>query len=167
MEFYEVIRRRRSIRAYRPDPVPEDALERIWTAVQLAPTACNNQPFRFVVLRSDEAKAKAYRCYKSPWLRTAPLIVVALGNREQAWKRLSGEPIHAVDTAIAFEHFVLAAAAEGLGTCWVCAFDQDALHRELGAGPEWEVIALSPLGYPAETPAPRPSKPVSELVQTL
>ena len=167
MQFREVLRKRRSIRAYKVNLVPDASLSRIWEAVQLAPTACNRQPFQFLLLLSDAQKEAVYRCYQSAWLRQAPAIIVALGNREQAWKRLNGTSIHSVDTAIAMEHLVLAAAAEGLGTCWVCAFDQDLLHTELGLGPEWEVLAITPLGFPAETPAERNSKPVGELVQIL
>ncbi len=167
MQFYEVLRRRRSIRSYRPDAVPEASLARIWEAVQLAPTACNRQPFQFLLLLSEEKKEAVYRCYGSAWLRQAPAIVVALGDREEAWKRLSGASVHPIDTAIAMEHLVLAAAAEGLGTCWICAFDQDKLHRELDLNPKWEAIALTPLGFPAETPSPRGSKSVGELVRVL
>ncbi len=167
MAFYEVLEKRRSIRAYRPDPVPEEMLERIARAVQLAPTACNIQPFRFLWVESETAKQAVYDCYKAEWLRNAPLIAVALGNREQAWKRLDGASAHTLDVAIAFEHLVLAAAAEGLGTCWICAFDQQRLHRNLELGPEWEAVAFTPLGFPAESPEPRSRKPLDTLFQRL
>jgi len=167
MEFYEVLETRRSIRAYRPDPVPADKLERIGRAVQLAPTACNRQPFQLLFVESEAVKQAVYRCYKAEWLRHAPIIVVALGNRDEAWKRLDGTPAHTIDVSIAFEHLVLAAAAEGLGACWICAFDQERMHRELGLDAQWEVVAITPLGFPAESPPPRPRKSVDELIRSV
>ena len=170
MEVYEVMRRRRSIREFTPDPIPPAALERICEAVRLAPTACNLQPFKFLLIQSPEKHAAVCDCYKrGTWLATAPLIVVALGNRETAWKRLDGTPAHVIDTSIALEHLVLAATSEGLVTCWICAFDQDALHQALGLGPEWEVVAMTPVGYPNPAAEPRPfaRKSISELFQTI
>ncbi len=168
MELYEVMRRRRSIRGFKPVPIPPAALERICEAVRLAPTACNLQPFRFLLVQSPEKKAAVCDCYKrGTWLATAPLIVVALGNRGTAWKRLNGTPAHVIDTSIALEHLVLAAEAEGLGSCWICAFDQDELHRTLGVSDDWEVVAMTPVGYPDAEPRPFARKPVSELFQTI
>ena len=168
MELYEVMRRRRSIRGFKPVPSPPAALERICEAVRLAPTACNLQPFRFLLVQSPEKKAAVCDCYKrGTWLATAPLIVVALGNRGTAWKRLNGTPAHVIDTSIALEHLVLAAEAEGLGSCWICAFDQDELHRTLGVSDDWEVVAMTPVGYPDAEPRPFARKPVSELFQTI
>lgn len=168
MDFYETLQHRRSIRAFKPDPIPPSALERICEAVRLAPTACNLQPFKFLLVQSPEKKAAVCECYKrGTWLAAAPLMVVALGNRETAWKRHNGTPAHVIDTAIAFEHLVLAADAEGLATCWICAFDQEELHEKLGLGPEWEVVAMTPVGYPAAEPRPFTRKPVTELFQTI
>jgi nitroreductase len=167
MQFHEVIRKRRSIRGYQSQSVPQEKLDRVWEAVRLAPSACNFQPVRFLLVESAAARATVCECYKAPWLREAPLIVVVLGSRERAWKRVNGTSAHPIDAAIAMEHLVLAAAAEGLGTCWVCAFDQEALHARLKLPPEWEVVALTPLGYPAAEPKPLERKPVSELVQVL
>ena len=168
MDFHDTLRLRRSVRGYQPTPIPPTALERIYDAVRLAPSACNLQPFKFLLVQSPEKKAAVCACYKrGTWLAAAPLIVVALGNREAAWKRLDGTSAHVIDTAIACEHLVLAAAAEGLATCWICAFDQEAMHRTLGLEPEWEVVAMTPVGYPNDEPRPFTRKPVSELFQTV
>jgi len=165
MEFYEVIRRRRSIRGYKSTSIPGESLSRIFEAVRLAPTACNLQPFRFLVLESVEARKQACECYTQTWLTEAPVVVVALGSRQQAWKRFDGTSAHTIDVSIALEHFVLAAAAEGLGTCWVCAFDQEHLARKLELGEEWEVVALTPLGFPAATAGEQTRKPVEEIFE--
>ncbi len=167
MEFYNVIRKRRSIRKYLPDLVPDEVMQRILEAVKAAPTACNRQPFEFLLVQSDQARDTVCECYSVPWLREAPLIAVALGNRSQAWQRLDGTSAHTIDVAIAMEHFVLAAAAEGLGTCWVCAFDQSRLHRALELDQDWDVVALTPIGYPAETPGDVSRKPINELFRVI
>jgi len=168
MDFYATLRQRRSIRGFTAEPIPPAALERICEAVRLAPTACNLQPFKFLLVQSPDKRAAVSACYKrGTWLASAPLIVVALGNRETAWKRHNGTPAHVIDTTIALEHLVLAAAAEGLATCWICAFDQEQLHQQLGLSPEWEVVAMTPVGYPDTDPRPFTRKPVSELFQTV
>jgi nitroreductase len=131
MDFYKALQRRRSVRGYAPDPVAEEALGRLFEAISLAPSACNNQPVRFLFVSNRETKQRICDCYPRPWLGQAPMIVVALGHRETAWRRFNGTSAHVIDTAIAMEHLVLAAAAEGLGTCWVCAFDQEALRQAL------------------------------------
>lgn len=167
MEFYEVLRNRRSIRGYAPDAVPEDKLDRIAYAIELAPTACNRQPFEFRFITNPDIKAAVQRCYSQPWLAQAPIIVVALGIPGKAWKRLNGTSAHTIDVSIAMEHLVLAAAAEGLATCWICAFDQDAMHRALNLDPAMEVVAISPLGFPAVAPGPFSRKPRREIVRFI
>jgi nitroreductase len=168
MDFYETLHTRRSVRAYTDDRVPEDVLHRVLDAARIAPSACNLQPWRFLVLTSPEKRALACSCYpRAPWLAQAPVIVVALGSREKAWKRLNGQSAHTIDVSIALEHLVLAAAAEGLGTCWICAFDQDRLAQAFALEPEWEAVAMTPLGYPAAGPNPFARKELGEIVRFL
>jgi len=165
MNFYETVAARRSVRNYRPTPVGPDKLARLWEAVRLAPSACNMQPWRFLLVKSDLMRARISRVLQ-PWVLTAPLVVVALGSRKTAWRR-DHQSYHEVDVAIAVEHLVLAAAAEGLGTCWICAFDREAMSRALGLDPEWDPVAATPLGYP-DDPSPRtPRKAVSEIVREI
>ncbi|MFA4944811.1 MAG: nitroreductase family protein [Lentisphaeria bacterium] len=166
MEFHEVLRARRSIRGFKPDPIPQPALDRIFEAVRIAPSACNLQPWKFLILQSPEAKAPVHEVYtRGTWLREAPLIIVALGNRKTAWRRVDHSSSHIIDVSIAMEHLVLAAAAEGLGTCWICAFDQHALHQRLGLTSEWDVVALTPLGRPDATPGPFQRKELAEILE--
>ena len=100
MEFYDVLRRRRSVRSYSSEPVPEKTLERLAEAIRLAPSACNNQPIRFLFSSEPEAKRRICACYPRAWLAQAPVIVVALGNRETAWRRFNGTSAHAIDASI-------------------------------------------------------------------
>jgi nitroreductase len=165
MEFYEVIKARRSIRAYQSTPIAQDKLDRLWESVRWAPSACNQQPWRFLVLKSVETRTRLKGILQD-WAFSAPLIIVGLGNRKSAWCR-DGESIHALDVTIATEHLMLAATAEGLGTCWICAFDRKALHRVLGLSPDWDPVVVTPLGYP-DDPSPRTErKAVSEIIQVL
>lgn len=163
MDFHDAIRARRSIRYFENTPVEEEKLTRIRDAVRLAPTARNRQPFRFVEVVSTEKRHALCDCYSRDWLQSAPLIIAAVGKPSEAWTRLNGRSICDVDVAIALEHLVLAAAAEGLATCWICAFDQEHAHDALDLPTEETVVALTPLGYGAMAPADIPRKSVEEL----
>jgi nitroreductase len=167
MEFYDVVKNRKSIRAYKDEPIDNDVLKRIGEALNLAPSACNIQPWCFRIILNREVRESICSCYKNDWLKKAPAIVVALGNRETAWKRLDGSSIVNVDIGIAMEHLVLAAAAEGLGTCWICAYDVGRMNSVLGILPPWEVLAISPIGKAAENPEPRKRKPISDVFRIV
>lgn len=165
MDLYEAIKLRRSVRHYKQTSVPEAALNRIFEAARLAPSACNRQPWKFLVLKTAE-KRKALAGLFHDWVITAPLMVVALGHPEEAWE-LDGRSIHEVDIAIAFEHMVLAATAEGLGTCWICAYNHAALDRALGVEPGWKSLAVTPLGYPDDSSPRMGRKPIEQLFKFI
>lgn len=167
MDFYDVVSKRRSIRGYKDEAISDEALDRICEAVRQAPSACNLQPWSFRIVFDLETREKIHGVYDRDWLLQAPAVVVALGNKDEAWKRLDGHSIVDMDMGIAMEHFVLAATAEGLGTCWVCAYDVNAMNQALGILPPWSVLAISPLGAPAETPRELNRKPVDEIVKII
>ncbi len=150
MDFYEVLEKRSSVRKYTDQTISDKVLNKIGKAVQLAPSACNKQPWKFLIIFDQATKDKICKCYSRGWLAQSPAIVVALGNNEEAWKREGTTPITDIDVAIAMEHLVLAASAEGLGTCWICAYEKAELNKALEINQPWDVIAISPLGYPAE-----------------
>lgn len=147
MDFYDVIKKRRSIRGYKSDPIPEASLQRIAETVQLAPSACNLQPWKVRIITDPELRAKICSHYSAAWLAEAPAIALVLGNDKECWKRLEGDPIIGIDIGIVMEHLVLAATAEGLGTCWVCAYDIAKMNKTLNVMAPWSVLAISPLGY--------------------
>ncbi|MDD3119008.1 MAG: nitroreductase family protein [Victivallales bacterium] len=167
MEFYDVITTRRSIRGYQADPIPEASLQRIANAINLAPSACNRQPWRFEIVMNPEYRARIGAVYRQPWLLDAPAIVLAIGNRDTCWKRLEGTPVIDIDIAIAMEHMVLAATAEGLATCWICAYDQARMNAAAGVTAPWEVLAISPLGYGNVAPAAIARKSPDETVTII
>lgn len=166
MELFEVLSRRYSVRAYRPEPVEDEKLARVLSAALLAPTACNLQPFRLIVLHTAGRQLELKRLYGRDWFSQAPVVIGVVAVPGEAWSRRDGRNYADVDATIAMDHLILAATAEGLGTCWVAAFDPTAA-RELLALPEGvEPIAFTPLGYPADTVRPKQRKPASELVRS-
>ncbi|RLI37815.1 nitroreductase [Candidatus Bathyarchaeota archaeon] len=163
MEFYEVIRTRRSIRSYKPDPVPEDVLRRVLEAARIAPSGSNRQPWKFIVVRDEEVKRRLVEaCHNQSFIAEAPVVIVACGyNIHYNRGGYMGDMSMLVDVAIAFTHLILAARAEGLGTCWIGSFDNEAVKRILNIPDDVNVVALTPLGYPRgegfSEPGPRKS----------
>ena len=165
MEFYEVVEARRSVRAYGDDPVEQDKLQRILKAARQAPSAANRQAFKFYVIRDEALRVEMLEAYGQPWLADAPLIVCACTYPGRAWRRSDGKSYADVDLAIAMEHLVLAAAAEGLGTCWIGAFKPDVVCRLLALPDDLEPVAMTPLGYPESLPPASPRKSLDDLVE--
>jgi nitroreductase len=166
VDFYEAVRRRLSVRSYKPDPIPDDVLGRIIEAGRLAPSAKNNQPWKFIVVRDPSVRAAlALACRGQQSVAGAPVVVCGCAIEAQAWKRMGGYwSAEAVDLAIALEHMMLAATAEGLGTCWIGAFTETEVRKVLEIPDGVKPIALTPLGYPARESNPQPRKPVEEIV---
>ena len=165
MEFTELVRRRYSVRAYKPDPVEDEKLQQVLEAARRAPTAANRQPFRLMVIPTKGCEAELRRIYPAQWFAEAPLIICACALPAQGWVRADGKPYVDVDVAIAMDHLILAATEAGLGTCWIAAFDP-AVAREVLDLPEGvEPIAFTPLGYAADQFGSRGRKPLSDLVE--
>lgn len=165
MEFAELIRSRYSVRAYRPDPVPDALLTRVLEAGRLAPTAANRQPFRLVVIHTAGRQEELRRLYHREWFGQAPLVIGVCTVPSEAWVRRDGVNYAFVDAAIAMDHIVLAAADAGLGTCWVAAFDPAAARQILGLPDGVEPVAFTPLGFAADAPRPKERKPLGDLVR--
>ena len=166
MTVLEAIRRRKSVRKYKPDPVPAEALGRILEAARLAPSGKNLQPWKFIVVRSTETKERLARASANQaFLASAPLVIVACGFPEECYAHM-GRYMKSwtVDVSCAVEHLMLQAAAEGLGTCWIGSFEEDAVKEILGVPPQVRVLALTPLGYPAEDPPGRGRKDLTQIV---
>ena len=164
MELHEAIRQRYSVRAYQDRPVEEDKLARVLEAARLAPSGSNRQPWKFVVVRDAETRAKlAVACNDQTFVGEAPVVIVGVGlmpDRSMSCD-VPGDP---VDVSIALEHIALAATAEGLGTCWIGAFKQDEVRQVVGVPETAKVIEVMPLGYPADSPRPKKRKPLEEIV---
>ena len=166
MNFYEVINTRKSVRKYKSDPVPEDALKRILEAGRLAPSAKNIQPWHFIVVREPAVKQKLIdACRGQKFIAEADVVLCGCSSEKIAWGNMGGYmSAFAIDLTIAFEHMILAAAYEGLGTCWIGAFDEKKVKEVLNVPHDMRVVALTPIGYPAVEPKDRGRKPLSEIV---
>lgn len=165
MDFFELISARYSVRAYKPDPVPDALLTQVLEAARLAPTASNRQPFGLIVLRTAGRQEELRRIYHRDWFASAPLVIAACSEPAAAWVRRDSKNYSDVDVTIAMDHLILAATAVGLGTCWVAAFDPAAAREVLRLPAEVEPIAFTPLGYPADTLRPKERKPLADLVR--
>jgi len=166
VEFQGLIGKRYSVRGFKPDPVEDGKLARVLEAVRLAPTAANRQAFRVVVIETKGREEGLRRVYSREWFTQAPLVLAVCALPAEGWvRKADGWNAAEVDATIAMTHLVLAAADEGLGTCWIAAFDPKAARDILGL-PEGVIpSAFTPLGYPADSLPPKKRKPVEELVR--
>ena len=158
---------RGSVRSFKSSKVERAKLEYILEVARLAPSAVNFQPWAFVVVRDPEKLKALYDCYPREWFASAPMCIVVCGDHSTSWKRLSdNKDFCDVDIAIATEHLVLAAAEQGLGSCWVCNFDVQRCKKILNLPDLWEPMVLLPLGYPAEgVETERKRKPFNDVVR--
>ncbi|HQK94864.1 MAG TPA: nitroreductase family protein [Armatimonadota bacterium] len=164
MDFADVVRARYSCRAYEDRPVEDDKLQRILEAARLAPSASNRQEWRFVVVR-DAAKRQALVkvARDQAFVGQAPIVIAACA-KTNGHVMSCGHRCDIIDVAIALEHIALAAANEGLGTCWIGAFFQDKAKELLGIPDDVPVIELMTLGYPADSPKPKSRLALDEIV---
>ena len=152
MDFLALARERFSVRNYAPTPVEEEKVKAILEAASLAPTGCNRQPQRLLVVDDPQVLEAIRRC--TPCQFHAPLTIVVCYDRHGCWVNPEGEPIGETDAAIVTTHMMLEAASLGLGCCWVAFFDRPKLQQELRIPKELVPVALLPLGYPAPQAKP-------------
>ena len=166
MDVYEAIRVRKSVREFADRDIPEETLMRLLNAARLAPSASNRQEWRFVVVRdADTRKKLAVAAKNQTFVGEAP-VVLACCAETNGHVMTCGQPCYPIDVAIAMDHLTLCAAAEGLGTCWIGAFDEAQVKEILGIPPGIRVVELMPVGYP-KTPAPASKSrlPLDKLVK--
>lgn len=167
-QLYRIAEQRFSCRAYSDRKVERDAILTVLDVARLAPSACNRQPWVFLVADSEAQRAAILESYDRDWARTAPEFIVACGLHDEAWHRGSDGKDHTdIDVAIAVEHLCLAATTIGLETCWVCNFDPKPIREAFGLPENVEPIAILPIGYPADgidAPAKK-RKELSEIVR--
>ena len=148
MDFPEVIAARKSIRNYSNKPINKETIMKCLEAARVAPSWANKQCWQFIVV-TEKDKIEKLSSMINFWLKDAPAVVVACGDPSKSGFK-NDQHYHLVDVAIAFEHFVLAATNEGLGTCWMGGFDEEIVKTLLGIPSEIKVVALTPIGYPSE-----------------
>ena len=150
MNVLEAIKNRRSVRAYDRRPIPQETFQRLLLALRFAPSACNFQPWHFILVRNDKLRLQVAEASKGQmWMARAPLIVVACGLPKRAYKQMGGHKNSVeIDLSIALDHLSLVAVSEGLGTCWIGAFDEHKIKQLLLIPDDAIPVALMPVGYP-------------------
>ena len=144
-----------SARKFTAEPVSQEDLEYIMKCVRMAPSACNKQPWRWLVVRSEAAKKQ--------------LHIVGLMNVKENWvRKYDNYPHGAIDVAIAAEHLCLAATDRGLGTCWVCAFNPAKFNEYFGRE-DFEPVVIIPIGHIADDcpRAEKVRKDMSEIMEEV
>lgn len=164
MKFIELAKRRVSVRKYKPDPPSEEDVRIVLEAGRMAPSAKNLQPWHVVVVRDPDRRAALREAYKPEWFSEAPVIIAVCVEPEAAWVRMDGKNYVDIDGAIAMDHMILCAAERGLGTCWIGAFDRDAVCRVLELPEGIEPLVMTPLGYPLDQGRPKKRKPLDEIL---
>lgn len=168
MKVMEAIAGRRSVRSFSSRPIEEEKLLRVLEAGRLAPSARNMQDWKFVVVRDPDMRRKlAKAANNQDFVGQAPVVIAACGTSD--YVMTCGQLTYPIDVAIAVDHMTLAAVEEDLGTCWIGAFYEEKVKEILGVPETSRVVALLPLGYPAEAAkatkaAPKPRKPIGEIV---
>ncbi|UCH43291.1 MAG: nitroreductase family protein [Dehalococcoidales bacterium] len=183
----EAIEKRRSIRKFKPDPVPDELINQILEAARLAPSASNRQPWRFQIIKDPEEKERVFRetTFGARHVFEAPVVIVCgselltfvkghkmappgseyFGADSDDWESIKEFiPDAQLNTAIAVEHMVLAGTALGLGTCYAQRLRFGQIARILGWPRHITVFTLLLVGYADEDPAPRPRLPLEDIV---
>ena len=156
MTFQELAHARYSVRSFQDAPIREEELNLILEAGRVAPTACNNQPQKIFVAKSEESRKKLASVCRCTF--DAPVILVVCYDRSRDWKNKlqpgyeSGE----TDAAIVCTHMMLQAFELGIGSCWVGYFNADDVSKALALPENLTASALLPIGYPAENAKPAP-----------
>ena len=165
MEVMEAIKERRSVRAYEPREVEEEKLMQVLEAGRLSPSASNRQERRFVVVKdAGRRKLLSEAAKNQKFVAEAPVVIVACAAVDTDYVMMCGQLAYPIDTAIAVDHMTLQAVEEGLGTCWIGAFDEERVKKILFIPEEVRVVSLLPIGYPADVSSHKSRKSMGEIV---
>jgi len=164
MSFLDLVQKRSSVRKFSDQPVSREVLTRCLEAARLAPSACNSQPWSFIVVDDPQLRQRiADKAFTGMYsinthAKTAPVFVVVVTEPSGYMARLGGQfkgvQYNLIDVGIAVDHFTLQAAEEGLGTCWLGWFNSGAVKKILGIPWNKRTDIMLSVGYPAD-PAPR------------
>ena len=153
MELLDIIKLRKSIRSFQKKKIDRQLMLEILEAGRLAPSACNFQPWQFIVVDEPSVLRQIREAYPRDWFAGAPQVIVICGKKGESWKRPVDRKDHCdIDVAIATDHITLMAASKGLGSCWVCNFNPAKVSEALQLPEDMEPIVLLPIGYPVESP---------------
>lgn len=163
MDVFEAINNRRSIRRYKENQVEDEKLNKILEAARIAPSAANRQEWKFIVVKDQEAREKLVDAANGQkFVAQAPITIVACSTESERIMPC-GQHAYTVDLSIAVSFMILEATELGLGTCWLGAYDEDAVKKILDIPDGIRVPAMFTLGYADENPGPRPRKDLEEI----
>ncbi|MCJ7551848.1 MAG: nitroreductase family protein [Anaerolineae bacterium] len=154
MTFLELVQKRYSVRAYEDRAVEDEKLAYILEAARMAPTGSNRQAFQLIVVHTKGREAEVKRLYGQAWFTDAPVVIC-----------VCADPNYGLNVGIVQDHMILAATEQGLGTCWIGAFDRDAAREILGVPAEFAPIIMMTLGYGADEPRTKKRKDLDDLVR--
>ena len=157
MTFLDLVRKRQSERKYSDTPLPREMIERCVEAARLAPSACNSQPWTFMVVDGDLKNRLAAAAFSglysmNAFAARAPVLIVVVTERSKYSARLGGKirgvQYSLIDIGISCEHLILQAAEEGLGTCWLGWFNEKGVKKVLGLPRAARIDVIISMGYP-------------------
>jgi nitroreductase len=166
MDFFDVINERRSVRHFQDAPVAREEIEIILKAGVAAPSAGNVQPWRFVVVESEEARTRLGGAHGQRWAAVAPITIVVCVDPRPSRSRYGdrGALLYSIqDSSAAIQNMLLAVVARGLSSCWIGAFDEDAVRGALGIKKPITPVAILPIGYSAQASGKQARRPLSEV----
>ena len=157
-DFYELLKKRRSIRSYDTAPVEEWKIELILNAARIAPSSCNKQPWRIITVTDNRLIKQLSLCAPigtrvNKWMADAPLVFVICAQPHPVIHkaaRLIERDCHLMDIGIAGEHMILMATALGLGSCWIGWFDEKKVRELLTVPEDMSIPVMIVMGYPSE-----------------
>lgn len=168
MDVFEAIKKRRSIRAFTPEDVSKEEIEKILDAARYAPSAGNIQPWEFIVIRDFKIKRKlSMAALDQNFIEEAPVVIVVCANEMRSGRGYGsrGATLYCLqDTAAAIQNMLLTACALDLGTCWVGAFHEEDARKILNIPRGVRPIAIIPVGHSVEKPEMRFKRALSEVV---
>lgn len=163
MSILSILEGRRSIRKYKNKPIEDEKLLKVLEAARLSPSARNQQNWKFIVVKEDKVRKKLTGAINQPFVGEAPIILVSCGTDPEGVMRC-GQHRYTVDLSIATSYMILEAHEQGLGTCWLGNFDEEKVKKILNIPENVRIVAVTPLGYPDESPSQRPRKELEEII---
>ena len=174
MSFLNLVSKRQSVRSYKPNPVSHEIIDRCIEAARLAPSACNSQPWSFIVIDNPKIKSKVASTIFSgmysmcSFAESAPVLIAVITEKPKLSAAIGGHikgtKYNLIDIGIACEHLVLQAAEEGLGTCWLGWFNEKKVKKELNLPKSTKIDVIISLGYPLdETIREKQRKSIDEI----
>lgn len=150
----ELMKSRRSVRAFKPDPLSDEDLNDILEAGRIAPSSQNRQPWRYIVFTDQDEIRKLARHtgllgLSNFFIKDAPCVIIACAEMKKNLN-VNKKDYYLVDTAISFHQMILCAWEKGIGSCWMAAFSEKLLSRYLKIPKSWRIVAMSPFGYPED-----------------